>query len=380
MVRALLFAAAVAAVSAGRGIKWPLKRSPLTLKGVKGGALQSRGVLGAMRREVGGTGKVVINEFEDAQFYGPITIGSKAQTFQVIFDTGSSNLWVPAANCTNCGSHTKYNAGASTSYVPNGAPFHIQYGSGPVSGYLGDDTVNMGGLDITNVTFALITDASGLGLAYALGKFDGILGMGFQSISVDNLPPVFMDAVTQGLVDEPVFSFYLETTGSAGELYLGGADPNHYSGSLTYVPLISETYFEVALNDMSTGGNKITKVGKAILDTGTSLLALPTADASAFAKAVGASPTLNPNEWTVSCSSISSLPTISITIGGATFSLTGAQYVINVMDIECILGVTGLDVPAPAGPLVILGDPFLRAYYASFDVVNNRVGLAPSVA
>lgn len=69
---------------------------------------------------------------------------------------------------------------------------------------------------------------------------------------------------------------------------------------------------------------------------------------------------------------------MSITIGSATFTLTGAQYTLNVEGM-CLVAVLGLDVPAPAGPLVILGDPFLRAYYAAFDPVNKRVGLATAV-
>ncbi|RYY31439.1 hypothetical protein EON62_06400, partial [archaeon] len=169
------------------------------------GSLQHRGVLGKLAREhnlVGQTGKIPISQMEEAQYYGPVTVGTPGQTFKVIFDTGSSNLWIPANNCTNCGLHTKFNAGASSSYVANGAPFYIEYGSGPVSGYLGEDTVNMGGINVPGITFAEITDASGLGLAYDIGSFDGILGMAFQSISVDNLPPVFISMVNQGLVDE----------------------------------------------------------------------------------------------------------------------------------------------------------------------------------
>jgi len=359
----------------------PVKKMPLTQKGREAGVLQQRGLLGKFNRDAaaagGGTGKVVISQMEDAQYYGPIGVGTPSQTFNVIFDTGSSNLWIPAANCSDCGAHPTFKATDSSTYVPNGAPFNIQYGSGPVSGYLGADDLNVGGLAVSNVTFAEITDASGLGLAYLIGAFDGILGMAFQTISVDNLPPVFFEMIDQGVVDKPIFAFYLETSGQNGELMFGGADPTHYSGNMVQVPLISDTYFEVALNDMSTATTgKITKTTKAILDTGTSLLALPTADATAFAKAVGASPTINPNEYTVDCGSVPNLPTMSITIGGQTFTLTGAQYTINVEDVECLLAVTGIDIPAPAGPLVILGDPFLRTYYAAFDVVNKQVGLA----
>ena len=57
---------------------------------------------------------VPLHNFQDAQYYGPVSVGG--QQFQVIFDTGSSNLWVPAENCSSCGSHPKYDPTKSKTY------------------------------------------------------------------------------------------------------------------------------------------------------------------------------------------------------------------------------------------------------------------------
>jgi saccharopepsin len=212
--------------------------------------------------------------------FSEIAIGTPPQTFKVILDTGSSNLWVPSSSCTSiaCFLHTKYDSSASSTYKQNGSDFEIRYGSGSLSGFVSQDTLHLGDMKIKDQGFAEATSEPGL--AFAFGRFDGILGLGYDSISVNRIVPPFYNLVNQGLVDEPVFSFYLGDTangdGDQSEACLGGINKDHYTGNLTRIPLRRKAYWEVDLDALTFGDESVELDNTgAILDTGTSLLAVP---------------------------------------------------------------------------------------------------------
>ncbi|XP_016982271.1 lysosomal aspartic protease [Drosophila rhopaloa] len=309
-----------------------------------------------------------LSNSDNYQYYGNISIGSPAQYFLVQFDTGSSNLWVPGSSCqdTSCLSHLSYNKTQSSTYVANGTAFSITYGTGSVSGYLSVDSVGFAGLIVKNQTFGEVTTEQGSNFAYA--HFDGILGMGFPALAVDGVTPTFQNMITQGLVQNSVFSFFLRDNGSTvnygGELILGGSDPSLYRGDLTYVDVIQAAYWKFQTDSIAVGDVIISINDAAIADTGTSLIIAPVSEYDVIAAIFNA----NANGL-FEC--LNSMPDLVITINGEVFRIP-AKYYVTQEGNYCMLGIQSIN-----QNFWIFGDIFLGRFYTEFDVGNQRLGFAP---
>jgi len=334
---------------------------------------------------------IPLSDYQDAQYYGPIALGTPAQPFSVVFDTGSSNLWVPSTHCSSlaCLLHKRYDSKKSTSYVANNTAFHIQYGSGSLDGLISEDVLTLGDLKIAKQGFAEATALPGI--TFDLAKFDGILGLGFVSISVDGVTPPWYNLLNQKLIQKPLFSVWLSKNPrgqNGGELLFGGTNPELYTGEITYTKLTEETYWQFQVADFLYGGTSQgwCPVGgcKAIADTGTSLLAGPSKTIAEINRKLGAVSIVNGEAIFPNCNTINKLPVITVVIGARKYDLTYQDYVLVENNSagnasSCISGFLGIDIPDPVGPLWILGDVFISTYYTVFDYGNKQVGFATAV-
>ncbi|CAI0625955.1 unnamed protein product [Linum tenue] len=374
------------------------------------------GLRAALNRNKGDprdTDIVALKNYLDAQYYGEIGVGTPPQKFTVIFDTGSSNLWVPSAKCyfsVSCFLHAKYKSSQSSTYQKNGKSAEIQYGTGAIAGFFSVDHVKVGKLVVKDQDFIEATREPGV--TFLMAKFDGILGLGFREISVGDAVPVWDNMMKQGLIKEPVFSFWLNRhvdEEEGGEIVFGGVDPNHFKGKHTYVPVTQKGYWQFDMGDVIIGGKPTGYCGRgcsAIADSGTSLLAGPTTVVAMINKAIGASGVVSQQCKTVVSQYGQTIldllmaeagpKKICSQIGLCTFDGTksvsmGIESVVNegderssgaVNDAMCsacemaVVGFTALDIPPPRGPLWILGDVFMGRYHTVFDYGNMQVGFA----
>ncbi|KAJ7258382.1 aspartic peptidase domain-containing protein [Mycena haematopus] len=315
---------------------------------------------------------------EDDTYVASTKVGT--QTFELIVDTGSSNTWV--------GSGTKYTPGSTATNTKKS--FAVTYGSGSVSGTEFTDTVVIGGLTITKQSIGDGTTSSGF------EGVDGIIGFGPVDLTEDTVsgsttvPTVINNLATQGTISTQVLgvSFAPEsgsdTDDTNGELTLGGTDSTKFSGSITFVTRTTASPFNefwgVVVSSITFNGASVGASASAIVDTGTTLIFIPTAAYNAFLKASGGK-----TDSSTGLASWTTLPTanFAFVIGGVSFSLTPSQFTIPQAQLADFGLPTGkffgwiADGGSVAADInFIIGQKFLENFYSVFDTTNNRVGFA----
>ncbi|KAI2470150.1 aspartic peptidase domain-containing protein [Annulohypoxylon bovei var. microspora] len=365
--------------------------------------------LPALHKRAGTYSQELNNNLTGGGYYAQVTVGTPAQTVDLIVDTGSSDVWILDSDANLCNSQkmqayygyclSTYDPSNSSTYaVISQDTFSIRYvdGSGAEGDYIKDD-FSIGGADIKSLQ---------MGLAESSTINSGLLGIGFAAnVAAEkpypNIMSLFQD---QDLIAIQAYSLYLDDLYAAtGTILFGGLDTEKFIGELKTVeiqPDSSGNYssFTVALSSLSTTADNGTVANyttrstvPVILDSGTTLTYLPTSMANRVFRAFGAvDDTSSTGLVFIDCDYLTSNKnlTFDFQFGGSSGPIVRVPVDEMVLDnVEQYVGL-GLDVPSlpfdnacsfglqPSSDYYLLGDTFLRSAYVVYDLTNKQIGLA----
>lgn len=368
-----------------------------------------------------------LKNFANSQYYAQIEIGTPPQKFKVIFDTGSSNLWVQSKQCktAGCAQHEGFDYTKSLTFLkhyvmrygsklPQVSAFSVKYGTGLISGEFAKDKVTVAGITVPDQSFGLTIKEEGF--AFMNVPFEGILGLSFPSEASNlnsNIPKPFFDSVmNHKLLKNNIFSMFLSDHEDHSNILFGSADKQHMLTNFTFVDVVSTNYWEIDIEDIIIGNystnfchlmrEKTGKCGVAI-DSGTSLFAGPTNFIRHIKDRLGVNK---------DCLNFKNLPDIQIILKSrknykskekilTQITLKPEDYLINGKRIkksidsqnqddflenfnediiknknECQAAFMPIDVPAPRGPIFIFGEYFLKKFYTVFDRDEKVIGVS----
>lgn len=264
----------------------------------------------------------------------------------------------------------------------------MSYGSGSFSGTEYTDTVSFGGLTVSSQSIGSASTSSGF------SGVDGIIGFGpvgltSGTVSNANTVPTFMDNLkSQGSISTEVLgvSFKPEsgsdTDDANGELTLGGTDTSKYTGTLTYFSKLTSgtasAYWGISIASFTYGSTTLGSSASGIVDTGTTLIYIPSSAYSAFLSATGGS-----TDSSSGLAVFSTKPTsnFAIKFGSTTYTLTPAQYLVptaqySVFGLSSSKYYAWINNGGSSGVNTIIGQKFLENYYSVYDTTNSRIGFA----
>mmetsp|Transcript_39188 Transcript_39188/g.92249 ORF Transcript_39188/g.92249 Transcript_39188/m.92249 type:complete len:524 (+) Transcript_39188:84-1655(+) len=340
-----------------------------------------------------------------SEYYGKVAVGSPAQYFDVVFDTGSGNIVLPTVKCSEeaCQKHRRYLAKSSSSAIQiafeDGTPLRaddeydrdtttITYGTGKLTGeYIRDKLCMDGEQDgqaCTDVDFLGVTQESRF--PFIELPFDGIFGLGLAGLSAGvNFNFVGRLCGGNSTIKEPIFAFFLRKldVDEESEITFGGFQPERLQGGLTWLPVPKDEaddkgYWLVTMRDIYVGGKPLGLCNdvdqhqrcQVAMDTGTSLMMAPSYQVNPVLEAIGLAD---------DCSNAEGLPTLRFvldTAAGGTFELElGPQEYMERSPGGCATAFQAIELPPTLGAMWVVGQTALRKYYTVYDAKNWQVGV-----
>ncbi|KAA1467306.1 acid protease [Dentipellis sp. KUC8613] len=319
---------------------------------------------------------------------GTAQIGASGAAYRLLVDTSTADLWVGSENCKSsqggCGNHNFLGPKVSRSFFSNGS-VHWDgiYAGGHVSGDLIQDFVNIVGHSLFNHTFGVANIEAEI-FASDDAPIDGFLGTAQAAASQQHVPPVVDALKTDGGIKKGITSYKISRLSDGkndGELSFGGLDASKFDQNTfsTVANVNSKGLWEVAVEKVQVNGTDQAMSGRTgVVDTGSSILLMPQADADALHKAIPGAQSDGQGGYTLPCTTNTF---VALTFGGHDFTINPSDLSLQPVDPddltgECVsaIAVGGLD--AEDDKQWLLGDTFLKNVYTSLSIDDNTVSFA----
>uniref|UniRef100_A0A7S3VYR8 Peptidase A1 domain-containing protein n=1 Tax=Strombidinopsis acuminata TaxID=141414 RepID=A0A7S3VYR8_9SPIT len=351
-------------------------------------------------------------------YFGRIYLGTPQQDFTVVFDTGSGHLFLPSATCDSftCRKHRRFDRRASDSSIDVDHGGHavrpdaterdqvaIAYGTGEVTGEFVRETVCLAKHEapVTDesedcVRIRVITATEMTPEPFNTFHFDGVLGLGLDSLAVDPEFSFFGQMAKQNNLVHELFGYFLSRSDKvASEISFGGHDTRRIASELEWTPVHQPElgFWQVKVKSVSVAGESLPLCEEgdciAIADTGTSLIGAPRQVSQRLHWLLARKVPDNPSE--IDCRTFPGPDLVfeleggvKITLGPEDYSRATAMRVLqkanNHSQVICRASLLPVDDGEVLGPKAwILGEPVLRKYYTAYDWHGKRIGFAPAV-
>lgn len=263
-------------------------------------------------------------------YIGIIGVGNPPQFFNMIFDTGSSNVWIRSRglNTTSRGSSNRLDV-------------ELSYAEGSVRGSIVLETIHMGNFSYSQEL--MIVDSVDQTLESEF--FDGVFGLGLDELVVGTSQSS-LSRLMEGLEIAPFFSFDF-----AGKNLQLGIFPVTNTDN-EWIPCLGNKYWMIHVDGIKINSETVPIPSfKAIIDTGTSGIMVHD----------------DFYEWWSLFSK--NLPTMELQIHNQSFFIEPQDYVGSTKGIQPQHDYQGF----------ILGLVFLEKYNPRFDFQNRVIQFVPGI-
>jgi hypothetical protein len=252
----------------------------------------------------------------------------------------------------------------------------LGFGKGELTGTFAEDQACIGQM-CTKMDFIMADHMSDE--PFNLVPFDGILGLGMPMMSVKPSFNLMGELAEDNALKHNQFAIWLARDGDGedSELMFGDMDPNRLGSQLIWLPITthagspSSGFWQIPVTDVAVNNNKLGFCKgscQAAADSSTTAIGLP---ADLYDTLTKQAPIRE------DCSGVDALPLLGFVIDGHVLNLRPKDYVVRSADgSSCASVLYPVTIPPPKGPLILLGVPFLTAFYSIYDRESQKRGLA----